>query len=388
MRPWFELGELVILIGWVIMERMRLRILVIGGCLGGLLMLGVIFLEFVLVGVRLFSACIGFFNARAVVNHDGVAGPALDPLVWSSGGAPKRRRVVHAVRDRAFLRGPAGIWDGGWGVVAVTHITCHDVELWPYSVSVLVKWVAFLKTLHWPQGGLDLGVGGISFEELLILYELWAGERLSLEKAHSRYLRPGHSISVSAVPCGPGIDIWRSCRFIGAVMRSLCLLLGELGRFVPCSIGANHCRLRHIGWERCGHGLTSRPRESASGGFLNELPVLFEYPSGSAAALLNGELPLRYCSGKFACRLPTWCLPSCGHVHGLVAEFAGIEEVPWGCPVAHARLPGLIGGARVLRGGNFWGVLKEFGYTEKPQHTLQDMAGRGVLSLVQGFGRD
>ena len=39
---------------------------------------------------------------------------------------------------------------------------------------------------------------------------------------------------------GPGIDIWRSCRFIGALMRSLCFLPGGLGRFVPCSIGANH----------------------------------------------------------------------------------------------------------------------------------------------------
>ena len=39
--------------------------------------------------------------------------------------------------------------------------------------------------------------------ELLILYQFWAGERLSLEKAHPRYLRPGRSISVSAVPFGP-----------------------------------------------------------------------------------------------------------------------------------------------------------------------------------------
>ena len=93
--------------------------------------------------------------------------------------------------------------------------------------------------------------------ELLILHELWAGERLSLEKAHPRYLRPGRPIPVSAVPFGPGIDIWRSCRFIGTLVRSLCLLPGGLGRFVPCSIGANHCRLRHIGWERCGHVLTS-----------------------------------------------------------------------------------------------------------------------------------
>ena len=53
--------------------------------------------------------------------------------------------------------------------------------------------------MHWPAGGLDLGVGGISYVELLILYELWAGERLTLEKAHPRYLRPGRPISVSAV---------------------------------------------------------------------------------------------------------------------------------------------------------------------------------------------
>ena len=39
------------------------------------------------------------------------------------------------------------------------------------------------------------------------MYELWAGERLSLEKAHPRYLRPGRPISVSAVPFGPGIDV-------------------------------------------------------------------------------------------------------------------------------------------------------------------------------------
>ena len=36
-----------------------------------------------------------FAIARAVVNHDGVAGTSLDPMVWSVGGVPKRRRVVH-----------------------------------------------------------------------------------------------------------------------------------------------------------------------------------------------------------------------------------------------------------------------------------------------------
>ena len=169
----------------------------------------------------------------------------------------------------------------------------------------LVKWVTFQGSLHWPAGGLDLGVGGTSYVELLILYELWAGERLSLEKATPRYLRPGRPISVSADPYGPGIDIWRSCRFIGALMRSLCLLLGGLGRFVTCSIGANHCRLRQKGWEKCGHGLTSRPRESASVPILDELLGLFRYPAGSWCALLGGTLPLRYGAARFARLTPS-----------------------------------------------------------------------------------
>ena len=110
-------------------------------------------------------------------------------------------------------------------------------------------------------------------------------------------------------------------------MRSLCLLPGGLRRFVPCSIGANHCRLRHIGWERCGHGLTSRPRESSSEDFLNKLLVLFGYPSGSAAALLAGVLPLRYCSARFACKLPTWRLPDRGRVCELVTEGVVVARV-------------------------------------------------------------
>ena len=97
------------------------------------------------------------------------------------------------------------------------------------------------------------------------------------------------------------------------------MLPGGLRRFVPCSIDANHCRLRHIGWEKCGHGLTSRPRESASELFLNELLSLFRYPPKSGRALLNGTLPLRYCAARFAYSTPTWRLPACGHVGRLVA---------------------------------------------------------------------
>ena len=65
-----------------------------------------------------------FFIAisRAVVNHDGRDGTAPDPMVWSAGAFPKRRRLVHAVRERAFLPGPPGIWDSDWVAVPASVI--------------------------------------------------------------------------------------------------------------------------------------------------------------------------------------------------------------------------------------------------------------------------
>ena len=233
---------------------------------------------------------------RDTVRVAKVEGHADEDMV-QAGRVRKLDRIGHAVGDRAFLPGPPHLWESEWVNVPATAISNEDIAHWPYTPGLLVKWVAFLGTLHWPAGGLDLGVGGISFFDLLILYELWAGERLSFEKAVPRYLRPGRPISVSAVPFGPGIDIWRSCRFIRPIIRSLCLLPGGTGRFVPCSIGAHHCRLWRIGWKKSGHGLTSGPRETASEAFLDELLLLFRYPPRSAPALLNGALPLSYCVG-------------------------------------------------------------------------------------------
>ena len=127
---------------------------------------------------------------------------------------------------------------------------------------------------------------------------------------------------MSAVPDGPSIDIWRSCRFIGAMMRSLFRALaglpGGLGRFLPCRIGPNHCRLWSIGWERCGHGLTSRPLEASDAGFLDDLLFLFGYPAGSGQSLVDGSLRMRYCSANFSCKRPTWRLLHSGGVAALV----------------------------------------------------------------------
>ena len=225
MRVWFLTVGFGRLTGWVTMLLMELLTLVNGGLATLSLMLVAICPGFVVAGTLSFLTFIGFFIAisRAVVNHDGRDGTAPDPLVWSAGALPKRRRLVHAVRDQAFL---PGTWYLGFGMghVHASAIYAEDIAHWPYTLGLLVEWVAFLGSLHWPVGGVDLCVGGISYVDFLILYELWAGERLSLEKVLPRYLRPGRPISASAVPFGPGIDIWRSCRFVGAINDEVSLL--------------------------------------------------------------------------------------------------------------------------------------------------------------------
>ena len=79
-----------------------------------------------------------------------------------------------------------------------------------------------------------------------------------------------------------------------------------------------HCRLRSIGWERCGHRLTSKSLETSDAGFLDDLLSLFGYPVGSGQSLVDGSLRMRYCSAKFSCRKPTWGLPHSGGVAALV----------------------------------------------------------------------
>ena len=105
----------------------------------------------------------------------------------------------------------------GWPVI---HVEEADVAVWPYSAGMLVKLCAFLSSFHWPAVVGDLGVSGISHVELLILYERWASERLVLEPAVPWARRGSRPISVSAVPAGPSIDIWRSCRFLGSMLRA------------------------------------------------------------------------------------------------------------------------------------------------------------------------
>ena len=153
---------------------MRLRILGEEGFLFMWLMLVGIWWEFVAGWYPVLRYLHRFFVAiaRAVVNHDDGSVTAPNPLVWSAGSLPKKRRVVGAVRIFFFLPGPVGIWGGDW-VSFVWVVSLLKMFGIGHILCLLVKMSAFLGTLHWPAGAVDLGVGGVSFVELLILYEPW-----------------------------------------------------------------------------------------------------------------------------------------------------------------------------------------------------------------------
>ena len=120
---------------------------------------------------------------RTVVNLDDSGGTSLHPTVWSSAANPKRRRVQRAVRDLAWLPGPESLWTSVWRSSPRAEVTDDDIRAWPFSVGLLFKFSHFLASLRWPDGAHDLGVGGVSYLEILILYERWAGARPVLEKA-------------------------------------------------------------------------------------------------------------------------------------------------------------------------------------------------------------
>ena len=94
-----------------------------------------------------------------------------------------------------------------------------------------------MGALHCPAAGAYLGSGGVSYVEMLIMYELLAGERLVPEKAAPRYRRP----LVAQFQCRLFFLIqaliFGVLFFIGGMMRAFGTLSGGLGQFLPCNIG-------------------------------------------------------------------------------------------------------------------------------------------------------
>ena len=170
--------------------------------------------------------------ARVLVNHDGRGGTAPDHLVLDQGSRPKvRKRAIRVNVDLASLPGPPGFLNSPWVQVAAGRISGADIAAWPYSVSILIRFTSFLNTLHWPSGSDDLGHFGISFLELLILFEQWAGHRLLGEKVTRPHVRANRPILIPSVPVSEGIDIRHGCQFVSSLVRALAKLPGGLGSF-------------------------------------------------------------------------------------------------------------------------------------------------------------
>ena len=90
--------------------------------------------------------------------------------------------------------------NNSWVQVDSGCISGADVAAWPYSVCILIKFASFLNTLHWPSGAADIGHFGISFLELLILFEQWAGHWLLSEKVTRPHVRANRPILLPSVP--------------------------------------------------------------------------------------------------------------------------------------------------------------------------------------------
>ena len=253
--------------------------------------------------------------SRIEVNHDGFGGTAPDAMVWDKGGIVKTRAPsFRLIIDHTTLPGPPNFLDSTWCTLESLPITQDDVAAWPYSVDIFLVFASFLASLHWPQDTSDLDKFGISYFELLLMFEVYSGYRLQTEKTVRPHLRSRRPLAFSGLSVGKGQEIRHGCQFLHSLFRALGHLPGGLARFIPCQPSAHYARLPHLGWERHGHGLSSRPRESCDHQFLTPLLDFFGYPDGAVTELFNGTLKLRYSSTPFSKKLPPWSvstLPGC-----------------------------------------------------------------------------
>ena len=58
-------------------------------------------------------------------------------------------------------------------------------------------------------------------------------------------------------------------------------------------------RLRHLGWDHCSDGLTSRPLESCHHQCVQAVCGILGCPRGAAMELLDGTFELRHCTRLF-----------------------------------------------------------------------------------------
>ena len=161
--------------------------------------------------------------SRTDENHDGHGGTAPDAMTWYQGSIIQPcASLLRVMIDHAPLPGPPGFLDSSWCSLSPTPITQEDVALSGPSVSTSsLTSPLFLATLHWPQGAADLEKFGISYLELIIMFEQNAGHRLTCEKVFRPFL---------------GNEIRQGCQFIHSLLRSFGQLPGWLAGFVTCQV--------------------------------------------------------------------------------------------------------------------------------------------------------
>ena len=148
------------------------------------------------------------------------------------------------------------------------------------------------------------------------------------EKVTRPHVRAHRPILILSVLVTEGIEIRHGCQFLSSLLRALSKLSGGLGRFLPCYLGPHMSRLRHLGWNQCSHGLSSRPLESCHHQCLQAVcGGVLGYPKGSALELLDGTLKLRHCTEVFTMRFPPWSLPRVGHGSGK-RQFVATGHLP------------------------------------------------------------
>ena len=124
--------------------------------------------------------------SRIEVNHDGFGGTAPDAMVWD---VKARSSSFRLIVDHAALPGPPNFLNSTWCKIDSLPITPDDVAARPYSVDILLVFSSFLASLHWPQDTSDLGKFGISYFELILMFEVYTGHRLQTEKTVRPHLR-------------------------------------------------------------------------------------------------------------------------------------------------------------------------------------------------------
>ena len=101
---------------------------------------------------------------------------------------------------------------------------------------------SFLASLHWPQDTSDFGKFGISYFELLLMFEVYTGHRLQTEKTVRPHLRSRRPLAFSVFSVGIGQEIRHGCQFLHSLFRALGHLSGGLARLIPSKKGTNERR--------------------------------------------------------------------------------------------------------------------------------------------------